>query len=295
MSESEAYTEFCNLPSPNSIGNDDLADYYVPDARLRHQDCRPWDRPEPDSDSSDGSIIMPEWYRMDGFQICGILYDITFAIFWGKMTFSFGDLGHFWKFMSRLSPKQKRTIRSIDITAPSQTYDFPSYPNLLLPFTEFNINSLTGMETLDNFNLALHSSWFPDDRYHTAPKESIGEMDLRNRLGSQILQLEVVDIERLGVIIFDNEYDFPHDALRLIGPSFRERFVHRLTVHEKKTLAEIVRRILKAPKPERQAMLKRQQQINETEKLLQELRDAQNVEWQQQRERVWASIDKDKK
>ncbi|KAL9576526.1 MAG: hypothetical protein Q9212_007025 [Teloschistes hypoglaucus] len=292
MSESEAYKEFCNLPSPVSIGNDDSAEYYVPDVPLRHQDCRPWDRTgtdsDTDSDSSDSSIQLPDWYHLDGFQICGILYDITFAIFWGKMTFSFRNLCDFWKFLSRLSPKQKRQIRSIDITAPSESYHYPSYP------PEFSLNTLMDMKRLDNFNLALHASWFPDDRHHSNPKELIGEMNLRERLGSQILQLEVVDIERVGVIIFDKECDFPHDASRLIGPSFRERFVQRLTLSEKKKLAEFIRKILKAPKSERQAMLKRQQQIDEAENLLKRLRETQIVEWQQQRERVWASIDSSK-
>ncbi|KAL8764621.1 MAG: hypothetical protein Q9203_006962 [Teloschistes exilis] len=284
-SESEAYTEFCNLPSPLSIGKDDLEEYYVPDA-LRHQECRPWDRPDTDSDCSDRNILMPDWYRMDAFQICRKLYEITSAMFWGKMPFSFGDLGHFWKFISRLLPKQKRHIRSIDITAPSQTFCYHCYA------TDFDINTLMDMERLENVNLALHTSWFTDDRHHTAPKELIGEIDIRSTLASQILQLEDMDIERLGVIIFDNEYDFPHNDYLLIGPSFRERFAHRLTLSEKKTLAGFVRRIFKAPKSERQAMFRLQQQIAEAENLLKGLQDAQTVAWRLQRERVWNSMDK---
>ncbi|KAI4236989.1 MAG: hypothetical protein LQ352_007968 [Teloschistes flavicans] len=292
MSESEAYTEFCDLPSSLSTDEHDLEVYYVPDAQLRHSNCQPWDHAAwtfetQDFDCSDRAILEPDQHPMTAFKICRALYKIAFEHFWTKTTFSFGDSTHFEKFISRLVPKQRQLIRSLNITLP--------FFGLTTPFeiderrrerALFDLDALVDMDRLENVNLALHGSWFADKsgpfKFYQRNRW-IGDVDIRKTAAAEILQLEVVDIKKVNVIVFDNERETEPTTVP-------NQFEHRYTLREKKELAKFVRNILHSSKADRQILRERQRRILEAENLVRGLKFSQQVDWQVQRKSFLTSM-----
>lgn len=261
VSEERAWHQFRfgyeEIPKP------DDKQYYVEDGWHRHQDCWEWATFNCDCTKKPGLFKYAACLSV--FRVCSQFSLSAFRIFWATNTFSFGTTLAFGKLISALNDTQLGAIRNIDL-------NFKADPEPM----EFDPCKLMKLQSLDTLNLCLHNYLLGavSDEFNNKPE--LSELDLRKKPISDILRLEVLDIKRLNVIIYDNYSDYTWST-------GEERFEMRFTVDEKFELSCAVSKILTAPKVDRGVFAQEDRQIFELEELIKGLRFAQDVRWQIQR------------
>lgn len=261
VSEQTAWEQFTF--GYEEVPDRDEEEYYVADGKERHNRCRDWGDVTLDCTEKSALFNYPD--RLTVFRVCSQLSLPAFEIFWATNTFSFGTTSSFRKLLSSLNDTQKGAIRNIN-------FNFDTAPERM----DFDPCQLIKLQTLDTLNLCLHSTLLGSVSEMEEEKPDVSQIDLRKQPVNDILRLEVLDIRRLNVIVYDNEYDYFESP----GP---DQFDLRFTVGEKQYLADIVQRILMAPRQDREVLAWEDRQIFELEELVKGLRLAQDVRWQVQR------------
>ncbi|KAL9003041.1 MAG: hypothetical protein Q9188_004073 [Gyalolechia gomerana] len=261
VSEQTAWEQFTS--AYEEVPDRDDEEYYVADGKDRHNRCRDWGDVTLDCTEKSALFNYPD--RLTVFRVCSQLSLPAFKIFWATNTFSFGTTPSFRKLLSSLNDTQKGAIRNIN-------FNFDTAPERM----DFDPCQLIKLQTLDTLNLCLHSTLLGSVSEMEEEKPDVSQIDLRKQPVNDILRLEVLDIRRLNVIVYDNEYDYFESP----GP---DQFDLRFTVGEKQYLADVVQRVLMAPRQDREVLAREDRQIFELEELVKGLRFAQDVRWQVQR------------
>ncbi|KAL8699668.1 MAG: hypothetical protein Q9201_005875 [Fulgogasparrea decipioides] len=279
VSERTAWKEFWT--QSRVVPEDDDQDYYVADAHLRHNHCRPWQHQNFVCASS--ATLVPDRHLMAAFTVCRELAIHAFETFWQTNTFAFGETASFGRFLSRLSTSQLRSIRKLNIICPHQ---IPPQPG------DFDPSRLVNIERLDTLDLSIHGDMLDENtNFFSAEPENrwADEVDIRKTYAGYFLRLEVLDVKQLRIIIFDSEHDHPYDPQ--YHNSEADRFNMRYTLEEKRILAKLMKSILMCPAEEREKLAAEDRRIYEMENLLKGLKYAQDVHWQVQREDLRERLD----
>ncbi|KAL8920289.1 MAG: hypothetical protein Q9208_006357 [Pyrenodesmia sp. 3 TL-2023] len=270
VSEEDALQEFHTQAS--SIPVDDNARWYVADATARHRTCRPWE--EPDFPCNDPASASPWKHRFGILSACRQLAARSFRIFWETNIFSFGEPTSFGRFLLSTNDMQLQRIRRIHMCIDVDNF---------VGRHDFDPAELRRLGSLDHLHISIHSLdvGFVGDMDSDTP--SIRQVDLRKGEAAEFLRFEVLDLQRVSVIVYDSEDDFQEDHA---GQTMDARFQLRFTLDQKRGLAEMIENTLSFDNGTRQVLAAKDRQIFEMEDLLKAMKHSLNVRYQVQRNEI---------
>ncbi|KAL8757715.1 MAG: hypothetical protein Q9184_004133 [Pyrenodesmia sp. 2 TL-2023] len=270
VSEEDALQEFHTQAS--SIPVDDNARWYVADAKGRHRTCRPWE--EPNFPCNDPASASPWKHRFSILSVCRQVAARAFRIFWETNIFSFGEPVSFGRFLLSVNDMQLQKIRRIHMCIDVDNF---------VSRHDFDPAELRRLVSLDHLHISVHSLdvGFVGDMDSNAP--SIRQIDLRQGEAAEFLRFEVLDIQRVSVIVYDSEEDFQEDHP---GQTMDARFQLRFTLDQKRDLAKMVENTLSFDNNTRQVLAAKDRQIFEMEDLLKAMKHSLNVRYQVQRNEI---------
>lgn len=137
--------------------------------------------------------------------------------------------------------------------------------------------------SLDHLHVSVQSLnvGFVGDMDSNAP--SIRQIDLRRGQAADFLRLEVLDLQRVSVIVYDNQEDYEEDHP---GQTLASRFQLRFTLNQKRGLAQMIKKTLLFDKNTRQVLAAKDRQIFELEQLLKAMKHSLSVRHQVQRKEI---------
>ncbi|KAL8896940.1 MAG: hypothetical protein Q9207_007474 [Kuettlingeria erythrocarpa] len=270
ISEADALRQFHTQAS--SIPVDDNARWYVADACARHETCRPWERPG--FACNDPASASPWRNQFSILRVCRELAARAFRIFWESNTFSFGESASFGRFLPSLSVMQLQRIRTIHLCLDAEG---------LVIAGDFDPSEIRKLVSLDHLHVSVQSLnvGFVGDMDSNTP--SIRQVDLRHGQAADFLRLEVLDIQRVSVIVYDNQEDYEEDHS---GQTLGSRFQLRFTLDHKRGLARMIENTLLFDKTTRDVLAAKDRQIFELEHLLKAMKRSLYVRYQVQRKEI---------
>lgn len=266
--EEEALHEFRTQAS--NVSPDDDARWYVEDASLRHEDCRPWE--QTNFACNDLASISPWKYRFGVLHVCRHIASRALRIFWQTNTFSFGQPASFCRFLRSLSDRQLQLIRKIHLCVEAEVERY-----------DFDPAQIMRLVSLDHLHISVHSMnlGYVGDMDSTMP--NVRQIDLRKGEASMFLRCEVLNLKRVTVIVYDDERDFDEEYP---GQSMDGRFQLRFTLDQKRDLAEMVESTLSFDDETKQVLAAKDRQVFEMEELLKAMKFSLNVRYQVQRAEI---------
>ncbi|KAL8993263.1 MAG: hypothetical protein Q9169_006475 [Polycauliona sp. 2 TL-2023] len=266
--ERQAWEDFQTKTS-HSVPKKDKAEYYVSKPSKRHEKCEYYQ----ELDCRQPQSVPPPILSL--FFVCRRLSIEAFPIFWATNTFSVGSWPIFVEFLKTISARSKRAIRAIDL-------DVIFHHDTLDPFDPVDtfhnedidvvdLDDLERLSDLETFNLSISSTMFTKLGFRRKRRLQ-RPPNLRKTFGRDVMRLEVLNIKKLNVIVYDDVKDgFMNDWWPW----------RRLTRIEKQKLAGKIYRIL-THDARRQVLTGRDRQIREAKKFVRVLEDTQEREWKEQ-------------
>ncbi|KAL9601966.1 MAG: hypothetical protein Q9219_002190 [cf. Caloplaca sp. 3 TL-2023] len=262
-SETDALREF--RTQAVYIPPNDQAKYFVADARLRHQNCRPWEQDV--FRCTNRATLSPgqQWFNL--FHVCNRIALSAFRVFWTTNTFSFGQNATFSPFLARLNQKQLQAIRYIDfnINDTPQRY-------------HFDPAQVMKLKSLDHLHITVHTMFLGFVSDMDARTPSVQQMDLRRAAGADLFRLEVLDLKRVTVIVYDNEEDFDHDEI----PEDR-KYELRFSLQHKRNLAALMESTLMFDAETKRVLAAKDREIFEIEEMFHMMQCSLDIRHQMQR------------
>lgn len=148
---------------------------------------------------------------------------------------------------------------------------------------DFDPLDIKRLVSLDHLHVSVQSLnvGFVGDMDSNTP--SVRQVNLRNGEAAEFLRFEVLDLQRVSVIVYDNQEDYEEDHP---GQTLASRFQLRFTVDQKRELAQMIENTLLFDKTTRHVLAAKDRQIFELEQLLKAMKHSLTVRYQVQRNEI---------